>query len=176
MIEGNFNKRKVYVHKECIVGRLLFAGWPVHIWGDEIPVEVVSSKENCGYWYYQVWVPIPAVMASDGDIYRQALVEMAGWNLFETYQEAIAERLTDKQRRALYKYAQCYHYTKGKKPLFLGRRNPGKWWADLLKGFYLHNFLAKTHQAGTSNPACDDSKQGGAQTLPALPVSKPEAL
>lgn len=175
MIEGNFNERKVYVHKECIIGRLLFAGWPVHIWADEIPVEIVSSKEDCGYWYYFVWFPIPAEMRHPANVLGKILLELPGWNLFESAQAAVADRLTAKQRRALYKYAQCYHHTKAQKPLFLGRRNPGKWWADLLKGFYLDNLLAKKHQPGAPNPMRDESKQGGDQTLPA-PISTGRAL
>ena len=168
MLEGNYNKQKVYVHKEALLSRLVFAGWPAYIWCDEIPVEVCSSKEDCGYWYYHVWLPIPAEMRGPGDVLGRLLLELPGWVMFETAADAIADRLTDKQRREIYKYAQCFHCHKGKMPRFLGRRNPGKWWADLLKGFYLHNFLAKTDQAGPSNPAGDDSKQGGAQTLPAL--------
>ena len=159
MIEGNHNHKRVYAHKETIVCKLVIAGWPPHIAGDEIPVEVIGSAEVFDNWSYTAWVPLASG--------QKVLMEFRGLYLFETYQAAIAERLTEKQRRELYKYERHYHY-KAKKPLFLGRRNPGKWWADLLKGFVTHNFLAKKHQACTpSLPACDDKTTGRGLSHPA---------
>ena len=141
MIEGNYNNKRVYAHQDVIACRLQMAGWPPDVAGDEIPVEVIGSAELDGYWYYMAWAPLATG--------HKVLMNLPGWVLFENYQAAIADVLADEARRAMYKYAKCYRH---KKPTVWQR---------------VKNFLAKKDQAGTSFPACDESKQGGAQTLPA---------
>ena len=142
MIEGNHNHKRVYAHKETIVCKLVIAGWPPHISGDEIPVEVIGSALVLDDWSYTAWVPLASG--------QKVLMELRGLYLFETYQAAIAERLTEKQRRELYKYERHYHY---KKPTMWQR---------------VKDFLAKKHQAGTpSLPACDDKTTGRGLSHPA---------
>ena len=60
MIEGNHNHKRVYAHKETIVCKLVIAGWPPHISGDEIPVEVIGSALVLDDWSIRLgcrWLP-----------------------------------------------------------------------------------------------------------------------
>lgn len=142
MITENYNGKTVYAHAEQVSAQLIRMGWRVLFWGQELPVKILSSKETCGHWYYAAWVPLPSG--------RKMLLELPGWDLFATYQEAIAERLAKMNRKQLYKYARHYRV-----------RKPGVW-------ARLKNFLAKADQAGVAQlPPRDERNAGRGQTLPA---------
>lgn len=166
MIQGNYDNKTAYVHNTILWGKLFAAGWPVTkrdlTDADDKAVEVIKSTEEMGYWYYWCWAP-----TASGN---KVLIKLLEFDLFPSAIEASIDQLQQEKRKALYKFAHCYHHSaKSKKPLFLGRRNPGKWWADLLKGFYLHNFLAKKDQAGAPSLPRATKEQGRGPSLPALP-------
>lgn len=153
MIEGNYNNKTVYAHRSIIANRLLRAGWPAFIAGDEIPVEILASKENCGYWYYTGW----AVLASG----QRVMMDLPGWHLFRDADAAILDVIQQQKHALMLRYSRCYHHKK--------------------KGMFarLKDFLAKKHQAGasTSSRMCDErNKQGGSQPFPALPITSRRVL
>lgn len=145
MIQGNYNNKKVYAHRDVIVCRLQKAGWPPDVAGDEIPVEIIGSAELTGYWYYTAWVPLATG--------HKVLMDLPSWVLFKTYQEAIADMLADDVRRAMYKHAKCYHHKK----------------QGLLQK--IKNLLANrtSRTVLKSLPARPESTQGRGSSHPALP-------
>lgn len=148
MIEENYNNKTVYAHREQVSARLIRMGWSVAFWGKELPLKIISSKENCGCYYYTAWVPLPSG--------RNILLELPGWDLFATYQEAIAERLAKVNQKQLYKYACHYRVSK-----------PGVW-------ARLKNFLAKADQAGAARfPPRDERTAGRGRTIPAPHLQRP---
>jgi len=146
MIEGNYTNKTVYAHRDVIVCRLHQAGWPPDVDGDEIPVEIISSAELTGYWYYVAWVPLATG--------HKVLMYLPGWVLFATYQDAIKNVLADEVRRAMYQHAKCHHH---KKPTVWQR---------------IKNLLANrtSRTVLKSLPARPESTQGRGSSLPALPT------
>lgn len=145
MIEGNCNKQKVYVHAETVdLWLLLHLGWRSPVgWADEILVDVVSSREVEGYWFYWCWVSIPAG--------NKILMELAEWDLFYTVEAAYYNREKSRKQKELYKYARNYRVKK----------------TGTLKRFW--NFLAKKDQASAQVllPARPENTRAG-QESPAL--------
>ena len=151
MIEGNYNNNIAFVHNKVVLCKLYAAGWPINqnnMWADDIAVEVLSSVEDNGYWYYYVWAPLASC--------QKVLMRLGGWQLFETAIDASVDHLREQKHNQLYKYAKCYHY---KKPTVWQRIK------DLLAN--------RTSRAGanTLRPRPENNTQGAAQTLRPLPIS-----
>jgi len=148
MIQGNYDNKTAYVHNTILWGKLFAAGWPVTkrdlTDADDKAVEVIKSTEEMGYWYYWCWAP-----TASGN---KVLIKLLEFDLFPSAIEASIDQLQQEKRKALYKFARCYHH---KKPGLLQR---------------VKNFLAKKDQAGTLPlPACDERTKGRGPSLPALP-------
>lgn len=172
MITGNQNNTYKYVAPYVLTRKNCHYDYrecPDYLAGDGLPVmnvDIVHSDTLNGRWVYFAWVELEDLNNNP----REILMEFDQDELFDTAQDAWNDQEKHAQavRAACYKYARCYHHSaKSKKTLFLGRRNPGKRWADILKGFYLHNFLAKKDQAGALQlPARPENTPGG-NTQPA---------
>ena len=172
MITGNQNNTYKYVAPYVLTRKNCHYDYrecPDYLAGDGpavMNVSIVHSNIYNGRWIYFAWVELEDLT----DCPREILMEFDQDELFDTAQGAWNDQ--EKYAQALsatrYKYARCYHHSaKSKKTLFLGRRNPGKRWAEILKRFYLHNFLAKKHQASALQlPARPENTPGG-NTQPA---------
>lgn len=156
MIEGNYNNKIAFVHNKVVLCKLATAGLPIaqnDLWADDVAVEVLSSVEDNGYWYYYVWTPLTSG--------QKVLMRLGGWQLFQTPIDASLDQLQQQKHTQLLRFACCYHY---KKPTVWQR---------------IKNLLAnRTSRTGAKSLRLrpENNTQGAAQTLRPLPISNRGSL